>query len=98
MTLMPDISTNHPESAATGGPAAGSCTPCWRSVIPGRPLVPWAMLAASVGGLRHAALLVIVSAGTVAVAAADLQVIEGCTLVATDWADGDSFRVRLPSG
>jgi competence protein ComEA len=30
--------------------------------------------------------------------AADLQVIEGCTLVPADWADGDSFRVRLPDG
>lgn len=30
--------------------------------------------------------------------AADLQLIEGCTLVAADWADGDSFRVRLPDG
>jgi competence protein ComEA len=31
-------------------------------------------------------------------AAADLVVIEGCTLVPADWADGDSFRVRLPDG
>ncbi len=31
-------------------------------------------------------------------AAADLQVIEGCTLVPAEWADGDSFRVRLPDG
>jgi competence protein ComEA len=30
--------------------------------------------------------------------AAELQVIEGCTLVPADWADGDSFRVRLPAG
>lgn len=29
-------------------------------------------------------------------AAADLTEIRGCTLVAADWADGDSFRVRLP--
>jgi len=31
-------------------------------------------------------------------AAADLQAIEGCTLVPAEWADGDSFRVRLPDG
>jgi competence protein ComEA len=30
--------------------------------------------------------------------AAELQAIEGCTLVPTDWADGDSFRVKLPAG
>jgi len=27
-----------------------------------------------------------------------LQSLPGCTLVPTDWADGDSFRVRLPDG
>ncbi|MFM7138394.1 MAG: helix-hairpin-helix domain-containing protein [Planctomycetota bacterium] len=44
-------------------------------------------------------LLTLVPAGTVAVAAAeDLRAIEGCTLVAADWADGDSFRVKLPDG
>lgn len=31
-------------------------------------------------------------------AAADLVAIEGCTLVAADWADGDSFPVRFPDG
>jgi competence protein ComEA len=31
-------------------------------------------------------------------AAADLVPIEGCTLVAADWADGDSFPVRTPDG
>jgi competence protein ComEA len=31
-------------------------------------------------------------------AAAELQIIEGCTLMAAEWADGDSFRVRLPDG
>lgn len=30
--------------------------------------------------------------------AADLVTLEGCTLVATDWADGDSFRVRTADG
>jgi competence protein ComEA len=30
--------------------------------------------------------------------AADLVAIEGCTLVPTDWADGDSFRIRTPDG
>lgn len=39
----------------------------------------------------------LVTVGTLA-AADELHVIEGCTLVATDWADGDSFRVRLPDG
>ena len=44
--------------------------------------------------------LALVSANTSATAAAasELQVIEGCTLVAADWADGDSFRVKLPAG
>jgi len=42
-------------------------------------------------------LLALVWAGPLA-AAADLQAIEGCTLVPTDWADGDSFRVKLPAG
>jgi competence protein ComEA len=42
-------------------------------------------------------LLAVVATGGLAAAAADeLQAIEGCTLVAADWADGDSFRVRLP--
>ena len=31
-------------------------------------------------------------------AAADLQTITDCTLVPTEWADGDSFRVRFPDG
>ena len=31
-------------------------------------------------------------------AAEDLRAVEGCTLVAADWADGDSFRVKLPDG
>lgn len=31
-------------------------------------------------------------------AAADLVAIEGCTLVAAEWADGDSFAVRTPDG
>jgi competence protein ComEA len=33
-----------------------------------------------------------------AAAAADLVAVEGCTLVAADWADGDSFPVRTPDG
>ena len=37
-------------------------------------------------------------AATAPLAAADLQAIEGCTLLPTEWADGDSFRVRLPAG
>jgi competence protein ComEA len=44
-------------------------------------------------------LLAVMAAVTIATAAADdLKTIEGCTLVAADWADGDSFRVRLPDG
>ena len=42
-----------------------------------------------------AAILVIAGLPLVA---AELQVIEGCTLVPAEWADGDSFRVRLPDG
>jgi len=38
------------------------------------------------------------SGTVVAAATTDLQVLGGCTLVPTDWADGDSFRVRLPEG
>jgi competence protein ComEA len=30
--------------------------------------------------------------------AEELVAIEGCTLVAADWADGDSFRIRTPAG
>jgi competence protein ComEA len=30
--------------------------------------------------------------------AADLVTLDGCTLVPTEWADGDSFRVRTPDG
>ena len=44
-------------------------------------------------------LLVLVSANTIAsAAAAELQAIAGCTLAAADWADGDSFLVKLPAG
>ena len=49
------------------------------------------------GGACGFLLLALALAAT-AVAASELQVIEGCTLVAADWADGDSFRVRLPDG
>ena len=44
---------------------------------------------------------IVVVLGTVAAGplmAADLVAIEGCTLVPTDWADGDSFRIRTPDG
>ncbi len=43
-------------------------------------------------------LIGLVACGSNSFAAADLTVIEGCTLVPADWADGDSFRVRLPDG
>jgi competence protein ComEA len=42
--------------------------------------------------------VVLSAAGGSCLAASDLAVIEGCTLVSADWADGDSFRVRLPDG
>ncbi len=29
--------------------------------------------------------------------AADLKKIENCTLIPTDWADGDSFRIQIPA-
>ncbi len=49
-----------------------------------------------------ATLLMLSSLGTGLLAAAsaqsDLEVIEGCVLVPTDWADGDSFRIRTPLG
>ena len=50
---------------------------------------------ASVGPAVLTALIGL-AAGTLA--AADLQVIEGCTLLPAEWADGDSFRVKLPDG
>lgn len=44
-------------------------------------------------------LLVTCGLGAAAAAqAAELTAIEGCTLVPTDWADGDSFRIRTPDG
>jgi competence protein ComEA len=43
-------------------------------------------------------LLALMAAAPAAAGATELQAIEGCTLVAADWADGDSFRVRLPDG
>jgi competence protein ComEA len=46
--------------------------------------------------LRCVALAVACCAGTAA--AADLVAVAGCTLVAADWADGDSFPVRTPDG
>jgi len=46
-----------------------------------------------------AVVFTVLSAGDPPTALADeLQVIAGCTLVGADWADGDSFRVRLPAG
>ena len=33
-----------------------------------------------------------------AIAIAQLRELKDCTLVSTDWADGDSFRIRLPDG
>jgi competence protein ComEA len=41
---------------------------------------------------------VLVGAFVVPAVAAELQAIAGCTLVPADWADGDSFRVRTPTG
>jgi competence protein ComEA len=39
-----------------------------------------------------------VAIASLAARADDLAVIEGCTLVPTPWADGDSFRIRTPAG
>jgi endonuclease YncB( thermonuclease family) len=47
-------------------------------------------------GLALLALLAILLAGTLF--AKDLQSFPGSQLVVTDWADGDSFLVRLPDG
>ena len=45
-----------------------------------------------------AACLLCLIASTVRAAGGDLVAIEGCTLVPTEWADGDSFRVHTPAG
>lgn len=47
---------------------------------------------------RAVLLLAVIGLTAGATTAADLEVVEGCTLVAADWADGDSFRVKLPDG
>jgi competence protein ComEA len=47
---------------------------------------------------RSALAMIMAVVTGVAVAADALVVIPGCTLVATDWADGDSFRIRTPAG
>lgn len=49
---------------------------------------------------RHVGWLVVMLGTVVSgpLVAADLVAIEGCTLVPTDWADGDSFRIRTPDG
>lgn len=44
------------------------------------------------------ALVLCTAAAAASGVAADLVSMEGCTLVATDWADGDSFQVRTPAG
>lgn len=55
--------------------------------MPARPLLPlMRMLCAA---------LAVAAAGA---PADELVVIEGCTLVPTEWADGDSFRIRTPDG
>jgi competence ComEA-like helix-hairpin-helix protein len=45
--------------------------------------------------MKHLLLLLTFSSS---LAAAPLQEIRNCTLVPTDWADGDSFRIRTPKG
>lgn len=40
----------------------------------------------------------LLACGSGVVQAADLVAIPGCTLVPTEWADGDSFRIRTPAG
>jgi competence protein ComEA len=49
------------------------------------------------GRCRAAAVAVCLLAGPAA-GADELVAIPGCTLVAVDWSDGDSFRVRTPAG
>jgi competence protein ComEA len=50
--------------------------------------------------MRHVGWVVVLFGACVfpSLMAADLVAVEGCTLVPTDWADGDSFRVRTPEG
>jgi len=92
---------NHPESAVVRSVS----TPRLSMPAPGRlPALLRRLVArhdrprgAAWVALLSAVLLALPSAG-LAAAAAELQVIEGCTLVPADWADGDSFRVRLPAG
>lgn len=43
-------------------------------------------------------LTLVILAARVAAAQSDLEVIEGCVLIPTEWADGDSFRIRTPLG
>ena len=43
-------------------------------------------------------LLALLFAAPMPVMASTLTEIRGCTLVATNWADGDSFRIRTPTG
>jgi len=69
---------------------------------PGEATAPGPLLAAidagrgaNIPGLVLAALLVV---PWPAAPAADLVALPGCTLVPTEWADGDSFRVRTAAG
>ena len=50
--------------------------------------------------MRLACLLVVLASvsSPVVLHADELAVLEGCTLVPADWADGDSFRIRTPTG
>ncbi len=50
------------------------------------------------GCLLAAAVTFVMVPGATPVRAEDLVAIEGCSLVPTDWADGDSFRIRTPDG
>lgn len=54
--------------------------------------------AATVPSLRLLMAIVILAPWQGVAAAERLVALEGCTLVATDWADGDSFRVRTATG
>ncbi|MEX2579677.1 MAG: helix-hairpin-helix domain-containing protein, partial [Verrucomicrobiales bacterium] len=43
-------------------------------------------------------LAALILAAGLAASGSDLREIPGCTLISTDWADGDSFRIETPSG
>lgn len=53
---------------------------------------------APTAAVRTLAALAMLLGGGVCTAAEQLVVLQGCTLLPTDWADGDSFRIRTATG